>query len=570
MSTIENIDDIYINLNKYLDSTQSEIICNYIYENELLDFLTIQIKDNNYKLLQLLFLVFKNNNYIRTIINTIMIDLLILSMNNTIIFLEICYWLDEFGYNDSNLKLSIGTALYIYASKHDEIKKYILKLLKNTNNQTHVNNKKIYFITDEVDIIIKYIPKDKNLLQEYIIRCYQYDSINTLRKIQTITKNKFFNFAWYIYSPPAFNEVMKLSSRNPYDNDDFTFNWIRYICSLLRWDYLPTIVNKMNDKMWRVVASYFYMGKLDVYFLTVLFHQMKKHNIPIEKLKLHGIMFYDTSSYVQYLKDNNLYQIFSTEYTTNIVIVPLYDLDDDVLNASITGVITILNMMNEKKLTDIISLVFDTTLNLSNKYTSEIKYIDELIANDELGWNSTQIQSYNNFKIIMDKIIGEANLCISMVNKYNSYLVMHKISLLIGYKLRFVNEIIDMYENITFKKFQDVYQFVYENCIIIKTHLISKIRKEFNSKQPPFEFFKVPSNPNIYDLFQNVIENSSNHEYKYQHLDKKYIELFSDNKKIQDIIQYMLCYAAVPLQCIQPIVYNHYYKYSTEEHFFLE
>ena len=571
MDNIKEIDTIYNDLNKHINSIQSELICNYIYQDKLLNFLIFQIKNNNYTLLQLLFLVFKNNIYIRTKINKNMIELLILSMNNSIIFLEMCHWFDEFGYDDSNLKISIGTALYIYASKHEETKKYILKLLKNTDNKIHVNDKTIYFIQDEVDLIIKYIPKDKKLLQQYIIRCYQYDSIHTLRKIQTITKNKFYTFDWYICSPIAFNKVMKISNRNPYEDNDFAFNWIKYVCSLLRWDYLPTIVNKMNDKMWRVVASYFYMGRIDIDFLTVLLHQMKKYNIPIKKLKLDGIMFNHTSIYVNYLKDNNLYNIFSTEKNPNgLRIVPLDDLHNDIVEASVTSITAILFIINQKKISDIVDLVFDSTLNLSNRYTSEIKYVDELLANDELGWDSKQIELYTNFKIIMDKIITDANLCQNIVDKYNSYLPMQNTTLSFGYKLRFVNEIIDMYKKVSFKKFQDEYQQLYDNCIIIKTFLIHEIRKEINCSKPSVEFFTIPSNPNIYDLFQNLLENCSNYEYTYQHLDKKYIELFINNKKIQNIIDYMLHEGAIPLQCIQPIIYNNYYKYSTEEHLFLE
>jgi len=298
---------------------------------------------------------------------------------------------------------------------------------------------------------------------------------------------------------------------------------------------------------------------------------MKKHNISMNVLKLDGILFHHKSSYIQYLKDNNIYDQFSTEnYKGLLRIVPIHQIDDILLESSVTCLTSLLFVINQKKISDVISLVFDATLNLSNRYTAELKYIDELIINDELGWNPKQTELYNNFKIIMNNIITEADLSQKLVNKYNACIPVHKLSLYAGYKIRFINEILDMYKQLKFKKFQDEYHNIYNNCIIMKTEFIRSIRKQINCNKPPNEFFTLPPNPDIFDHFQNVLENSSNYEYIYQHIDKKYIELFHDNPKIQKTIKYLLTIGAVPLQSIQPIIYNHYNKYSTDEHFNLE
>jgi hypothetical protein len=156
------------------------------------------------------------------------------------------------------------------------------------------------------------------------------------------------------------------------------------------------------------------------------------------------------------------------------------------------------------------------------------------------------------------------------VNKYNAFIPLQQLALFPGYKLRFINEIIDLYKELKFKKFQDEYYNIYDNCITMKTRYIQYLRKEINCNNLGTEFFTLPSNPDIFDYFQNLLENSSNYQYLYQHIDNKYVELFHDNPRIQKTIKYLLIIGGVPLQDIQPIIYKHYHKYSTDEHFTLE
>jgi hypothetical protein len=313
------------------------------------------------------------------------------------------------------------------------------------------------------------------------------------------------------------------------------------------------------------------MGRLTLTFVTVLFHQMNKNKIPLNILYLSNIIFNNTSSYIDYLKNNNYYNIFSTENDKYAVsIIPIDNSPIEVFEASILSVAIIFTSFQANDMDYLINLVCDTTLNFSKKYNTEIEYIDKLIANDELGWNKDLIKSFNNFKKTMNSIFNEADTTYELLRKYNSYVPMHEYKLLSGYKLRFVNDILNTFNKLKLKVYIDKCQIMNDNIIQLKSDLLSVIRPKINSIKNPSEFYTLPKNANIYEYFQHLIENCDDCEYNLQKYDSKYIELLKDNTKIQNIVRRMLFEFSVPLQSVRPIVYNYYNLYTKEEQFFLE
>jgi len=572
MKNKENIDFVYYELIDYLPDDITLEICEYIKDDELISFLIMQIKNDNYEILSILLSILKKNEYYKEILNNNIIKLLAISIGNSKMFLHLCEWLDEFGFNNTTIDNSTIIAFYIESIFSPEIKSKVLNIMKSIKHTIKIQT--MYFITDDVDTILSYInikPINKQntiMLDSMILNCYQYNSANILKKIQTIQKYKFFSLSWYTFSPYLFEHVMKINNRDPYKDEIFSSQWITYVCSISRWDYIPMMINKLTPEMWYVISTYFYMGILLQDFVVVLFHQMKKNNIPIKKLYLENIYFNSKSTYTNYLIKNNYYYLFSTEHFKVRPIIPIKNAAPDVYEASITSIPLLLSVSDN--INDLVDIISEISLNLTNRYTLDIKYIDSLIDNNELGWDEDITKKYNNMKTNSLNIINELNMTHLMCIKYNQYVLMDNTKLSIGYKLRFINEIIDIYELLKIDKFKKDFMKIYSNCLEIKKICIAIIRKQINSKKNPNEFYKLPENPNIYDHFQNLIENCKNYNFSNKNSNNTYIELLNDHEKIKRIVELMLNDYAVPLQDIRPIIYNHYNKYTDKEHFFLE
>jgi len=560
------IDNIYQDLVKYSNKNISNIVCDYISKKLIIHFIFLQIKGNNTTLLQLLWYVFKNYEYMREIINNNMIQLLIASFDNSDTFFEMFKWYEEFSYNRETASSDITVALYIQANKYPTLKKHFFEIIHQINNVNNIQFRTIFFINDEVDIIKPYLINNNSVTNRIIIRCYHYDAINTLKQIQYKYKIKFFNVSWYLLSPLCFNNHMDESKRNPYDDEIFATNWINYVCVSLHWDYLPTMINKLTAPMWKIIKNYFYMGYLDLRFITVLFHQMKLNDIPYEKLKSNSLKFVVNDN-ESFLKENNSYDIFAN--TKGIVIKNL-DLDNIALESTVVSVTSMMVIFSEKRIDALTEIIFDSTLNLSSKYKSEIKYIDDLLENNQLGWNTTQIKTYNNFKMIMNRIMDEANLIQNLIDKYNSFIPLNQNNMPNTYQLRYLNHFINIYKKITIKKFKDNMTDIYNSCVKLKHEFIKIIRKETNTTLDHNILFVLPENATILDQFKNLIENSSCYDYSKDNLNDFWINELKDNDIIRNIVRNMLARYHVPIQEIIPVLYNYYNNYATEEHFFLE
>ena len=448
---INDVDFVYNELIKHGSDEQAEEICQYIYDDNLLLLLIMQFNNNNIETLEILLSIFKKNDYIRDILYNNMLKLFLVSLRNQEMFYHACLWFDEFGCNTVDVNNRCLVVLYNKSIKCSKSKPYINKLIKdiNSKNKTPIMNS--YFIADDVDIIIPYITNSSKLtknnftVEDMIILCYQYDAINTLKKIQEKQKYVFFELQWYLLSPSAFTKVMNMSNRDPFSNEKFAYEWIRHICGLSRWDYLPMMINKITPNMWRVIAKYFYMGRLILEFVVVLIHQMNKNNIPLKTLHLDNIIFNYTSVYTDYLKINNYYHLFSTENDkyANIV-VPIADFNSNIYDSSFTSVVHMLYIFQNKHVNDLIDIIFDATLQTSNKVFSEFEYIETLIDNDELGWNKDLLHVYTTFKKTINTIIEQANISNQLLFKYDAYCAMHEYNFLPGYKLRYINDIINV------------------------------------------------------------------------------------------------------------------------------
>ena len=237
-----------------------------------------------------------------------MIDLILSSFDDNIVFFEIFKWYEEFSYSDESINPNITLALYTQARKFPKLKSYLHTIINRINNKDTIYYRSMFFIYDEVDIIKPFFSKDLHIMEGMLIRSFQYNAINTLKQLQYKNKTKFFDMEWYLLDPDIFNKHMIDSKRNPYEDEKFSINWMQYICSALRWDYLPLIINHMTQPMWRVLIAAFYKGYITLPFIQTLFHQMKLHNIPYEKLQSRTLLFYD-SDLSNYLKEINIYHL---------------------------------------------------------------------------------------------------------------------------------------------------------------------------------------------------------------------------------------------------------------------
>ena len=497
-----------------LDEDSSNSICEFISNNELTQFLLLLIKNKNCFLLQFLWTVFKEFDKVRNIINTSIIHMLLSSLDNDITFFEISNWYKEFGCDYKLLTTNIITVIYLKGINYPEIKP---------------------FITDKLDDI-----------KRMMVRSYWYDAVDTLCEIQNFVKLSFFSVGWYLLSVPAFNHIILKYNMNIYENKSFSTNFANYICISNRWEYIPFIITKLTDNMWKRIQLYFYSGYLTHKFITVLFHQLKKHNIKITMLKSSTLQFNSNSCYIQFLKDNNYYNIF---YTKNKTIEQIQHLTDEILDASIVSVSTMMVIFEENNLNALCEIGFDCSLNLSNRYNSELKYIDSLLENDDLGWDKKMIDTYSNFKKYMNYLINQLNIGYELVTKFNSYLPLEQLEFNIPYRLRIINNLINIYNKLKINKFKEEYYKIYENCITIKVNFMNNLNNliEYYIKN------QNEKDPIIVD-FIDLIENSNNYSFSKFNENNIVLNLLKHNYQIQSKVKIMLDYFQLPIQDILPIL----------------
>jgi hypothetical protein len=552
--SLNDFDDILPKVKSRLCSQLSEEssndICNYIDKGELTQFLILLIKNKNCTLLQFLWTVFKDFDKMRQTINTSMIHLLLSSLDENITFFEMFKWYEEFGSSGNSISSNIITVIYIKGITYPMLKPSIMKLISNQDNADNVNNRTIFFIYDEIDIIKPYVNNEIDDVKRYMIRSYWYDAINTLVEIQKIYKIPFYSVGWYLLSTPVFNQVISKYNQNIYDDIPFSNNFAKYICVSNRWEFLPDVLPKLTESMWKHIKTYFYMGYLTTRFVTVLFHQLKKHNISITKLKSNVLEFNPTSEFVEYLKQNNYYSTFSTEKQKNKVKEELDFLKDDILDASIVSVTTMMVIFDENNFNALNEIVFDCSLYLSNRYKTEINYVDSLLKNDELGWDKKMIDTYNKFKKLMNYIIDQGNIGQELATKFNAYLPLESIEFNTPYKLRIINSMISTYNKLKIKKFQEEYNMIYTNCIAFKVTLVNDI----NILSRFYINTKTTHENSINKLLLDLIENCDNYTFSKRHCNQNILDLLKYNTYIQCLVKLMLDIFQIPIQDILPVL----------------
>jgi hypothetical protein len=534
-----------------LSEESSNDICKYIDKGELTQFLILLIKNKNCTLLQFLWTVFKDFDKIRMAINSSMIHLILSSLDESITFFEIFKWYEEFGSSCNQISSNIVTVIYLRGISYPLLKPSILKLIGNQDNLDNVNNRTIFFIYDEIDIIKPYINNNMDDVKRYMIRAYWYDAINTLIEIQKINKLPFYSIGWYLLSTPVFNQVISKYNQNIYDDIPFSDNFAKYICISNRWEFLPDTIPKLTESMWKHIKTYFYMGYLTTRFVMVLFHQLKKHNISITILKSNVLEFNSASEFVEYLKQNNYYSTFSTEKLKYKLREKIDFLKDDILDASIVSATTMMVIFDENNFNSLNEIVFDCSLYLSNRYNTEINYIDFLLKNDGLGWDNKMIDTYSKFKKLMSYIIDQANIGQQLATKFNSYLPLENIEFNIPYRLRIINTMISIYNKLKIKKFQEEYNMIYTNCIALKVTLVNDINilsKYYINTN------KTTHQNSINNLLSDLIDNCDSYTYSKRHYNQNILDLLKYNTYIQSLVKLMLDIFQIPIQDILPIL----------------
>jgi hypothetical protein len=535
-----------------LNEESSNSICEFITKCELSQFLLLIIKNKNCVLLQFLWYVFKEFNCIRKIVNNSMIHMLLTSLDDTIIFFEIFKWYNEFGCDANLLSINIITLIYLKGINYPKIKPLIMDIIVRLNNFENVRDRTVFFIYDELSIIKPFITNNIDNIKRMMIRSYWYDSVDTLCEVQRQVKLSFFSIGWYLLSVPAFNHIVLKNNINIYEDVSFSCNFANYICISNRWEYIPYIIRKLTDRMWKRIQLYFYCGSLTIEFVTVLFHQIKKQNIDINKLISSSLQFNSHSKFVQFLKDNNYYNIFisnKNKTKTKELFEAVESLKDEILDASIIAVSPMMVIYTEKNFDALYEISFDCSLNLSNRYKSEIKYIDSLLENDDLGWDKNMIDRYSEYKKYMNYIFDQLNIGNELVTKFNSYLPLEHLEFNPPYRLRIINNIISIYNKLKIKKFQEEYNKVYENCIAIKIDIVNNmnILTEYHIQN------KLKKDPIIVD-FLDLIENSSNYSFTKSNKNNDVINLLKHNPQIQSKVKFMLDHLQLPIEEILPIL----------------
>jgi len=565
----ESINLICEDLLKLSNEKITNIIYNILLNNLLPNFIILQIKCKNITLLQLLFLILKKYDYSRFIINKAMIDLILSSFDDNIVFFEIFKWYEEFSYSDESVTPNITIVLYMHARKFPKLNSYLHTIINRIISPHAIYNRSIFFIHDESNIIKPFFSKDPNITKDIIIRSYQYNATNTLNQIQYKNKIKFFDMEWYLLDPDVFNKHMIASKRNPYENEQFCINWMEYICSALRWDYLPLIVNNMTQPMWKILITTFYKGYITIPFTQILFHQMKLNNIPYEKLQSRTLLFCE-SDLITYLKKINVYHLFSNKNNKLKLVPKPPSMTDNALDVTVMSVSSMMVIFSTKNISALSEIIFDSSLHLSTKYYDEIKYIDNLLNTNQLGWDEDNIKLYTNYKLIMQRILDEVNILQDLYNEYNSFLPVYQNNLPYPYQLRYINKLLNKYKTLKMKLFQNKYNTQYEILTKLRYNYIKKIREDTNTNLDPAIIYTPPEISSIYDQFKNLIENSENVELIHEDTNQFWIDELSDHKLIQRIVRNMLKKYYVAIQEIIPVLYNYYSHYATEEHFFLE
>lgn len=588
-------------IKKEMDDKFSEEFKNMIIDvfnkDGLIKFILLQFPSENTEMLQILFEIFKDSKSIKKMIYRNMANLLLASIPYPHCYLEMCKWYSVCGYDPELMNENIMAILYLSGINNPEIKPYIHKIYKTMNMKDYVINRIMYYVHDDAEIIVPYINKDKILkskltiskvanpirveMNKIILRCFQYDSINTLMKIQKELKLPFFNMTWFMLGVMGFEKVCEINKINPYDNELFIIDWIENVCIMSRWDYLPIMVPKLTENMWKVVTIHFYKGAYEVHFVITLFHLMKKHNIPITKLVDKKYVFNNKSPFINYLKLNNLYELFSTDNSKEKLIklgdTPVYS---NILETTLTSVTTLFGIFNDRSTDTMLALLFEGGMYMSNKFIQELEYIDSLLFDDLLGWNESIIKSYEGFKKICKIVVEDGKNSQLLTAIYNAYYVLETTEKFPEmYNLRFINKILNIYNRFNTDMYKKNFKVIYDNVIKIKFDILRVIRPLYNSKTKEDELFILPSERkikegdvynNIYDHFENLIENYDNLEESDRKHEQFYIDMIKDNKKIQKNVIFMLYNCYIPLAPIMRVLYNYWGYYAKDECYFLE
>ncbi len=563
------IRDIYDTVIKIAHEDVAEGICNSIYYDTLIDYIYLQIKNKNYKMLQLIYFISTKFDLLREQINENMINFLLCSFDDKIGFFEMTKWFEEFSYSDKEKMNDLLAAIYIQGAKFPEIKKNLQYIAKRLNCKDTIVFRTTFYMFDDDEVIQSYINPSKKDLDFMLVRCYQYDAVKTLKKIQVKLKLKFFNMSWHMLCPANFIKVMNENGRNPFKEENYSKALINYICRTFHWDYLPYIVKNCTNAMWESFKENFYMGYMGLPFVKILFHLMKKNNIPLTTLYSKNLLFNKKSCYNSYLVDNNLDKLFIDNGLLKNVI-KVGDLSDTVTEANAMNATSLFVLYNEKKIINLLDVINIGNINYSKRYPVEIEYIDELIKNDDLGWNEDEIKNWNNFKNFIEKMINDIDIKQIIINRFNSYIPIHYSNLPVPYKLRFVNEIITMCKLIKIGMFKEDIKSVVDTCLETKTEYLKEIRENTRShKKDPNVFYELPENPDIFDQFENLIENCDCYDLYLDKYNDDFINML-DNDIIRKDVKAMIYDYFVPLQKIQPIIYNYYKYYTDKECFFLE
>jgi len=539
------MEELYNHLKKELNIDSARSICEFIETGKLFAFLFLLIKNKNTSLLQYLWLIFRDYDYIRDYIHGCMIELLLVSINDNITFFEMIKWYEEFGCEIKSITPNVITVIYIKSIEFPQIKSLIVKLINNIDISIILDTRSIFFIYDEVNVISPYIKNEYEVVKKFMVRSYWFDAVNTLIKIQKTVKLTFFNIGWYLLSVPAYNEIMTKYNKNFDSEKDFSSNFIKYICTTNRWEYIPSIITKLSNSLWNIINSYFYHGSLSEMFVIILFHQLKKHSISIEKLKSNIFTFNSKSPYVNFLKENKYYTTFVSE-NNNRIAPTIYPITDGVLEASVTSVSSLMSLFDIADIDTMYLIAHDCSIHLSKRYITEIKYIDSLLENNELGWNTKLINNYTKFKSCMNDIICQINYMEKISTLHNSFVPFNNQSNCLSYKLRIINDIISMYSKLTHKIIMNESKNIYESCV--------KIKNLINNELSLLITKYIPYTDTIHKSFIDLCYNSANYNYSKNNYNHVVLDLLKNTPDIQKIVQFMLNIMQVPIQDILPIL----------------
>ena len=199
-----------------------------------------------------------------------------------------------------------------------------------------------------------------------------------------------------------------------------------------------------------------------------------------------------------------------------------------------------------------------------------------------MGWNESIIKSYESFKKICKIVVEDGKNSQLLTAIYNAYYVLETTEKFPEmYNLRFINKILNIYNRFNTDMYKKNFKVIYDNVIKIKFDILKVIRPLYNSKMKDDELFVLPSeriikegeeiqHNNIYDHFENLIENYDNLEESDKKHEQFYIDMIRDNKKIQTNVIFMLYNCYIPISPILRVLYNYWGYYAKDECYFLE